>query len=176
MKKPRLTFRNCTRALDEQAIYQYILEHKVDFADFGPDEIESVMNIVFERGEFIGGYDQNHNLQTLTGYLIGDPANNFTEQTLLFLYITIIATAYRGSRAFLDGLIMVIKKLEQDRFEKIRMHAHVDNLSVNRLYSKFAIPTGKGVTRLGQPIIIYEASLKELNHILNPKLVARYSD
>lgn len=114
-------------------------------------------------------------MQLLHGYLIGDPAHDFKDQHVVLLYITLISKAYRLSRAFMDGLVMTISEMERLNLERFRLQALVENRYANRLYAKISNPVGEGVTRLGHPVVIYEATIAEFREKFNQKLLAKYA-
>ena len=171
MDKMALTYRVCFKQLDENQIAEFLYLQKDELLLPDRSAAVQVMDLLFEKGGVMGGFDRNGNMQAILGFLFGDPSEEFSDKETLFFYVAALAKPYRQTRAFYKGLMAVLYQGKGMGVDRFKMQAGLSNRYINRLYSKFGQPLGESTTLRGQPVMTYGGSL---THVIS-QLEARSS-
>ena len=130
------TFKQCTRA-DETKIVDFLVTIKDELLLPDREAISNMMAFIFAHGGVIAAYD-NDKLCGMLGFFYGEPAHEFSNRHVAFLYVAGIAPQYRLSRVFHKGLLFALRKLQAMGLREIRMQAEAVNPYTNKLYARFA--------------------------------------
>ena len=152
-------FKTCDPQQDREAI--------IDLYDAVRDELHlpdrqtvaDMVDLLFTHGGVTGGYFQ-HRLVGAVGYFFGDPARQFDDKRILFLYVGAILPHFRGTRLFRSGLMFTLHGMRH-RADEIRLQAEASNRFTNTLYGRFAQPLGRDKSLRGKDVITYGTRIED---------------
>lgn len=159
MDKLTLTYRICFRQIDENQISQFLFAQKDELLLPDLKAVNQVVNLLFEKGGVIGGFDPDGKMQAMLGFLFGDPQEAYINKDILFFYVLALAKPYRHTRVFYKSTLAAFYECQGMGIDQFRMQAGLTNRYINRLYSKLASPLGESKTLRGQPVMTYGGSL-----------------
>ena len=154
-----LTYKICSEA-DTPALIDLLWSMKDEL--FLPDRnaAAEIIELLFQNGGTFATYDNNRMIGLL-GYFLGEPADDFANKDVAFIYVAGLAREYRMSRAFQHGLAFALKKLSEFGLSEARFHAAESDPFTNRLYARFASPVRKEKNRRGHSCILYSRLLQQ---------------
>ena len=119
-----------------------------------------ISDLLFAKGHVLGGYHNDQLVATL-GYFLGEPAHNFANSEVLYLYVGAILPAYQLTRLFYHGLLFILQHYQGTAVTQLRLQAEKANPYTNKLYGRFAHPIAEGKSPRGVPVITYGGSIEE---------------
>ncbi|CAI6080000.1 hypothetical protein [Cohnella sp. JJ-181] len=124
-------------------VYQYITE--------------GTIVLVKEGGEAVG----------LGAYYHGTRDEAYENKDIALIDLALAARSHRGTRVFLDGLGFTVRSIAERHPEvrEVRLAAQTANEYLNRLYAKFAAPTGVREGAWGEETL-YSAEVTEITAVL----------
>ena len=155
------TIRSLSETHDQSTISEFLFAMKEEFLLPDQAAVDDVIQVLFERGGIVGLY-KDERLVGFIGYLLGDPAENYMDKKVGFLYIMGIARQYRLTRVGYDLFRHTMREFERLGLREIRLQAEATNLYTNRLYSRFAKPVGYALTRRGAKVMSYQCALRDV--------------
>jgi len=145
---------------DHEAMVDFVYELRDDLQINDRAVAEQIVQLVANHGgAFIGTL--NGRVISCMGYFFGDPANDFAQKDLCFIYVAGITEEYRCSRVFLDAYRFAMSELSQFEFREVRCQAGMDNPYTNRIYSRLFKLHGTTVNRRGIPVNQYRLPFTE---------------
>lgn len=170
MSKPKIKFRLCFKQLDSMALEQFLFTQREEL--FLPDRlaVKKVVDLVFDKGGFVAGFDSNNQVQAMFGFFFGDPSEGFENKDLMFIYVAAISKAFRLSRTFLQGITSIMQEGIRLKIDQFRMQASINDRYLNRLYSKFSNPIGQSKTLRGYPVIVYQGNIDDVFSKIGPSI------
>lgn len=172
MNRSIINFRLCFKQLDQENLEQFLMTHKDELYLPDRQSVQKIIDLVFEKGGVIAGFDEANQIQAMFGFFIGDPDEEFVHKDMFFIYVAAISKSFRLSRTFLKGLNSIIfegKRLKIDRF---RMQAAIHDRYLNRLYSKISTHIGQSKTLRGHLVNVYGGTVNDLYSLIGPNLQA----
>jgi GNAT superfamily N-acetyltransferase len=155
------TIRTCSKEEDQQAIIDFLYTMKEEFLLPDRTAVEEIVNIMFEKGGIVGLYKDDC-LVGFLGYFLGDPADDYADKAVGFLYIIGVSKPYRLTRVGHDLFHYTVRKFERMGLREIRLQAQESNPYTNRLYARFANPVGRSVTRRGARAVSYSSPIDDV--------------
>ena len=154
------TFKSCVQNDDQEEIIDLLYELKDEL--YLPDRAvcQQITELCFANGGVIGGYDGDF-LCAMMGYFYGTPECDYVNSEVVFMYVAGIRKPYRMTRVFLNGLIFSLQQFQKAGAVAIRLQAEARNPYTNKLYSRFACPTGRSKSLRGKVVITYSGSIKD---------------
>ena len=170
-----ITFRACTEE-DRPHIIHFLESVKDDFPsiELKRQTIEEITELLFLHGGVLAGYKQG-TMMAMLGYFLGEPAQNYANKEVGFIYLTALAPSVRLTRFFLKGIIFSMKTLQEMGVPEVRFHASADDRYTNRLYARFAQFIGQENNRRGYPCNLYAADISTVLAILTKNKQAKMS-
>ncbi len=169
MTRSALKYRFCYPQIDRHHVVDFLGTQKAELYLQDESAVHQVADLVFENGGVFAGFDPAKRLQSMLGFFFGDPADEFSDKQLAFLYVAAISPNFRLTRAFHVGLKQVLGQFQEMGLESIRMQAKTTDKYANKLYGRFARPIGEGFSLRGQPVITYGGSIEEALAYFEPK-------
>ncbi|MEM7132526.1 MAG: hypothetical protein AAF702_39855 [Chloroflexota bacterium] len=153
-------FRLCTPD-DAAAVQNFLWSLKDDLFFTERETVEEITQTLFQEGGILVGtqYDE---MVALLGYVYGNPAKDYQNKDVGFLYVVGLAESVRRTRIMLEGLHFVVRTFLARGTKTFRFHALETDKNINRMYSLLARPIGKERNRRGYPCNLYEATIEEL--------------
>lgn len=155
MAQATYSFRPCYQQIDGDTTVDFLFLQKDEL--YLPDRtaVSQVINLLFEKGGIFGAFDQQQQMHAMLGFFFGEPAQDFRNKDILFIYVTAISRSYRLTRLFRDGFAYCLRQFQDMGLHEIRMQAGETDRYTNKLYGRFAHPLGQGKTLRGKPVITY---------------------
>ena len=160
--KNNYVFNFCVPETDREVVIDFFVAVKDDLHLPDRKTVANLTDLVFAHGGVFGVYHENKMVGAL-GYFFGDPAHNFMNKEILFLYVAAILPDYRGTHMFSTGLSYFLRCMQTQPapVTQIRLQAEATNPFTNKLYGRFATPLGPGKSLRGNDVITYGATLEE---------------
>ena len=162
--KSNVIFRTHTEADREGIIdFLYSLKDELYFAERAV--AEEITSLLFIHGGAIVGTVEDE-IVVVGGYFLGEPAQNFANKEVGFIYVAGIAKPYRGTAVFRTGLQYLLKTFQMWGLKEIRMHALESDKRLNALYGSFANVIRKETNRRGLSCVLYGNTLDGVMQVL----------
>ena len=170
MQQSNIDYRLCFKQIDQDKLERFLMTQKDEL--FLPDRAaaKKIVDMVFENGGILGGFDSANRIQAMFGFFFGDPGDGFADKDVLFIYVGAISKSFRLSRTFLKGIASILKEGTRLKIDQFRMHASIHDPYLNRLYGKFSNPLGESQNIRGYPVMVYEGSVEDLFAKIGPSL------
>lgn len=156
--RTNITYRPC-QPTDAQAISDFLLTIGDELTIRDECEAAEMIALLFAKGGMLGAYREEQLIGVL-GYFFGEPACNYANREIGFIYLAALAKPYRLSRVFQNGLFYTFPFLRELGVREVRFHAREHDRYLNRLYARIAQPLRKEVNRRGYPCILYRKVLQ----------------
>ena len=164
------SFKICTPD-DTPLIIDFLLSVKDDFPGFDRQAVEDITRLLFDKGGVLAGFKRGQ-LIALLGYFLGEPARNYSNEEVGFLYLAALAKSVRMTHVAYQGLRFTIQSLQAMGVREVRFHALLTDRYTNRMYARFARQLGEAESLRGDPTILYGASVDEvLAYLTEPKCI-----
>ncbi len=175
MDQSDIQYRLCFKHLDQEKLSNFLWTQKDDL--FLPDHesAQKVVDLVFEKGGILAGFDSSNRIQAMFGFFFGDPSDEYANKELMFVYVAAVSKSYQLSRTFLRGMASLAHEGARLKIDQFRMHASVTDKYINRLYSKFSNPLGESNNLRGYPVMVYEGSLDNVFEKIGPRLTQAFA-
>lgn len=172
MRKCPIVFQQCSQA-DRQEItdFLYSLRQELYFSE--RKVAAGITELLFLRGCVFGG-TVNEAVVAMIGVLYGEPARDYVNKEVGFVYVAGLAQRYRGTAAFRTGLRFVLEQFQQAGMTEIRFHALEKDRRLNALYSSFTQPIGREMNPRGLPCVLYGSSVTDALAILDQREKRRH--
>lgn len=151
-------FKECDPQQDGRAVTDLLFSVKDELRLPDRTAADRITTLCFENGGVIGAYAAQE-LVGICGYFYGDPARDFENKEIAFLYVGAIVDAHRRTGIFARGLLFGLKVMAGDGAQAIRLQAEAGNPVTNRLYARFAERLGEGRSLRGLPVITYGSAI-----------------
>ncbi len=158
---------------DREGIIKFLYSLKDELYFSERAVAEEITSLLFTHGGAIVG-TVNDEIVVVGGYFLGEPASNFTNKEVGFIYVAGIAKSYRGTAVFRNGLYFMIKTFQSWGITEIRMHALETDRRLNSLYGSFAKVIRKEKNRRGLSCVLYGNTLDGVIHILTAREKRRH--
>lgn len=159
------TFAQCGRR-DEAVLADFIMTVKDEL--YLPDRaaVTAMLDLLYREGGICAVYDRD-TICGVLGFFYGEPARDFGNKEVVFLYVAAIAPAYRLSRVFHYGLLSALRAFQRQGKREIRLQAEAANPYTNKLYSRFAACLYPGYSLRGVPVNTYGGEITQALAALN---------
>jgi len=158
--------------IDELREFMLDNEHKVDNCISKFDGgISGFIHYSFEKGEILLSEDSTHHkvgINAIAIYSVGTLAKNFEDKELGYVLMFILHET-SSYKVFVHGLSFMFKRMHEKSIQDIECKViESDDKTIN-LYKKISIESGKDVSLVGTPSIIFTSSLEH-----SKKSIERY--
>lgn len=154
------TIKNFTRPRETQALYSFLFEIKEELRLNDMETVKGVVDRCFEKGGVIAAYDEAL-LCGMMGYFWGEPAYDFANTDVVFMYVAGILPHYRRRLLFPYALKQALELFKESGCREIRLQAEKSNPYTNRLYARFAKPLCEAITQNGIEAVTYGGTIDE---------------
>lgn len=159
-KQTNVIFRTCIPA-EQPILVEFIWSMREEFHLTDHSTVREIIALLFTKGGVVAGF-AGEKVVGLFGYFHGDPSQDYTDQAVGFVYIAGIAKAYRRTKAFRNGLYVLVKTLHSMGITEMRCHAAVEDPYTNRLYSRLGTLVRQENNRRGLLCNVYATSIENL--------------
>lgn len=136
----------CNKDEDFQRCMTYMLETKRT-ADPGlrTADAYAAMLRVLTYGTLLRLEDEQGQVIGIVGYTIGTPQRDYEDRDVAYVEYCLAAPSRHGTRFFLQGLTVLVQTIQEQHPEAVYLSlAAAENHRLNnRLYAKFAAPSGR---------------------------------
>ncbi len=153
-------FRPCNER-DRSAITEFLYSLRDDFLFSEKGDAAEVTSVLFRKGGAYAAW-RGTEIVALCGYFFGDPADDYADPSVGYLYVAGAAPRYRLTRLMRDGLVFVSRNLAALGVRELRLQAAERNAYARRLYAKFADPIRQERNRRGHPTVLFAAPVDEV--------------
>ena len=176
MNQIQIEYRLCFKHLDQEKLEDFLWTQREDL--FLPDResAKKIIELVFEKGGILAGFDSSNEIQAMFGFFFGDPSEKFANKDIMFVYVAAVSQSLQLSRAFLSGIATLAKEGARVKIDQFRMHASTSNRYINKLYSKFSTPIGESKNLRGYPVMVYEGSVESVFERMGPRLRTAFTN
>lgn len=129
---------------------------------------EEIVALLYERGGVIVGETKGL-VTAVTGYFRGDPADDYANREIGFIYVAGLAKTHRGTAAFRTGLRFVMETFQTMGLQEVRFHALAQDVRLNAIYGSFAQPMRQETNRRGFDCVLYGSSIDRVLDILDTR-------
>ena len=160
------SFKRCVQSEDQEAIVDLLFLIREELCLPDRQSCRTITELCFAQGGVYGAYD-GALLVGVMGYFYGEPACEYANKEVAFMYVAGIRPEYRLSRVFLLGLHGVLLAFQAEGIQEIKLQAAANNPYTTRLYGRFAQPIGRSRSLRGAEVITFSSSLKDsLNRLM----------
>lgn len=176
MAHQTIQFRLCFKPLDYETLEDFLMTQQEELELSDREGAKRIIDLSFEKGGVIGGFDHLGQMQAMFGFFFGDPSEGYADKQLMYVYVAAISKPYRLSRTFLKGMAAILQEATCLNIDQFRMHALVSDPYINRLYSKFSSPLGESKYLRGRYMTAYGGSVDDVFSKIGPNLQSMLED
>lgn len=170
-----ITFRACTLT-DTPTIVEFFWSLKEELRLKERSAADAIVPLLFDKGGIIGGFvndehdrdkHEGDRLVCAFGYFLGEPARDYANQEIGFIYIAGIAKAYRRARVFTNAIGFLATKLQAFDVSELRCHAGIDDPYTNKLYGRYGEQIATEPNRRGHLCNLYAIHMPNVLALAN---------
>ncbi len=130
-----------------------------------PRGIEGTIDMFLKEGGIIIGGSEGEE-KGISGYVLGEPSDNFSDKSIGYIYLMIIPKEFRNGRTFYQLGKATIEGIEKSNVAEVRFKSYKTHNYNNRLYEKLATPIGEELNSQGITSVLYSTRISDLKRKL----------
>jgi len=126
-----------------------------------PRGIEGTVDMFLEEGGIVIGGPMG-NEKGISGYVLGEPSNNFSDKSIGYIYLMIIPKKFRTGRTFYQLGMTTLEEIEKSDVTEVRFKAYKTHDYNNKLYGKIAKLVGDEPNSQGIVSSLYSSEISDI--------------
>lgn len=135
---------------------------------------EEIVARLFAHG-FMSIGEKGKQVVAMSGVLLGEPAKDYVNREVGFIYVAGLAKRYRGQGVFQVGLEFLIEEMVARGLERFRLHVLMTDKRLQGIYGRFARPLREELNPRGMACILYEGNVAQVWAGMKKKKVPAYA-